>query len=84
VFDDGEDERQVGRWARCVGPKGRWKRMLLKKYVEMGVRSVFDDEEGAEEEEDERKVSPVMHQTCLHWAYQVTQEDLDQAWQERG
>ena len=76
-LEDGEDERQVGRWMRCVGERGRWKRMLLKKYVEMGVRSVFDDDEG---EEEEMKVSPVMHQTCLHWACQVTQEDLDEAW----
>ena len=81
-LDDGEDERQIGRWVRCVGPKGRWKRMLLKKYVEMGVRSAFDDEE--DDEMEERKVSPVMHQTCLHWAYQVTQDDLDEAWRERG
>jgi hypothetical protein len=81
-LDDGEDERQVGRWLRCVGPKGRWKRMLLKKYVEMGVRSVFDDEDG-DDAEEERKVSPVIHQTCLHWGYQVTQEDLDEAWQEK-
>jgi hypothetical protein len=78
-LDDGEDERQVGRWARCVGNKGRWKRMLLKKYVEAGVRSVFDDDDG----DEETLVSPVMHQTCLHWAYQVTQEDLDEAWRER-
>ncbi|KAK5307611.1 hypothetical protein LTR99_000583 [Exophiala xenobiotica] len=79
-LDDGEDERQVGRWSRCVGPKGRWKRMLLKKYIQAGVRSIFDDD--AEERENE--VSPVMHQTCHHWAYQVTQEDLDEAWRERG
>lgn len=77
--DDGEDERQVGRWLRCVGPKGRWKRMLLKKYVETGVRSIFDDDNDADKE-----VSPVMHQTCHHWAYQVRQEDLDEAWSERG
>ncbi|KAI1618285.1 hypothetical protein EDD36DRAFT_413972 [Exophiala viscosa] len=77
--DDGEDERQVGRWLRCVGPKGRWKRMLLKKYVENGVRSIFDDDNDAD-----REVSPVMHQTCHHWAYQVRQEDLDEAWRERG
>ncbi|KIW65638.1 hypothetical protein PV04_07880 [Phialophora macrospora] len=82
-LDDGEGERQAGRWLRCVGPKGRWKRMLLKKYVEMGVRSVFDDEDGDDDAEEERKVSPVIHQTCLHWGYQVTQEDLDEAWQEK-
>ena len=78
-LDDGEDERQVGRWSRCVGPKGRWKRMLLKKYIQSGVRSIFDDDA----EEREKEVSPVMHQTCHHWAYQVTHEDLDEAWRER-
>ncbi|EXJ74138.1 uncharacterized protein A1O5_02432 [Cladophialophora psammophila CBS 110553] len=85
----GEDERQVTRWLRCVGPKGRWKMMLLKKYVEMGVHSVFDDGDDGdvvddnEDDKQERMVSPVMHQTCLHWGYQVTQADLDDAWRAR-
>ncbi|KIW91980.1 uncharacterized protein Z519_06962 [Cladophialophora bantiana CBS 173.52] len=86
-LNNGEDERQVARWLRCVGPKGRWKTMLLKKYVEMGVHSVFDDggDDDVVDEDDkqERKVSPVMHQTCLHWGYQVGQADLDDAWRAR-
>ena len=72
-----DDERQVSRWKKCVGVTGRWRRMLLKKYVGMGVREVFDD--GAEEGE-EQEVSPVMHQTCHHWAFMVTQEVLDGYW----
>ncbi|EXJ88363.1 hypothetical protein A1O1_05293 [Capronia coronata CBS 617.96] len=80
--EDGEDERQVGRWVRCVGPRGRWKRLLLKKYVELGVRSIFDDDFDGDGD-GSKNVSPVMHQTCHHWAYQVTQEDLDDAWRER-
>ncbi len=70
-----DDERQISRWRKCVGETGRWRRMLLKKYVQMGVRDVFDDGE-----EEDQEVSPVMHQTCHHWAYQVRQEDLDSAW----
>lgn len=70
-----DDVRQVSRWKKCVGQTGRWRRMLLKKYVGMGVREVFDD--GAEEQEE---VSPVMHQTCHHWAFMVTQEVLDEYW----
>lgn len=77
-----DDDRQVGRWSRCVGPKGRWKRMLLKKYIDMGVTSVYADED--DEDDQDRQVSPVMHQTCHHWAYEVRQEDLDEAWAERG
>jgi hypothetical protein len=72
-----DDERQVSRWKKCVGETGRWKRILLKKYVAMGVREVFDDGE------DDKEVSPVIHQTCHHWAYQVLQSDLDKAWQGR-
>ena len=71
-----DDERQVSRWKKCVGSTGRWKRMLLKKYVSAGVRDVFDDGE-----EEGKEVSPVMHQTCHHWAYCVTQEDLDEHWE---
>jgi hypothetical protein len=71
-----DDERQVSRWNKCVGPTGRWRRMLLKKYKNTGVREVFDD--GADE--DAPEVSPVMHQTCHHWAFEVTQEVLDEYW----
>lgn len=59
-----DDERQIGRWGKCVGETGRWRRMLLKKYVSMGIREVFDDGE----DEEKGDVSPVMHQTCHHWA----------------
>lgn len=71
-----DDERQVSRWKKCVGPTGRWKRMLLKAYLKSGVRHVFDDGE----EEECIEVSPVMHQTCHHWAIEIKQYDLDEAW----
>lgn len=57
-----DDERQVSRWAKCVGEKGRWRRTLLKKYKQLGIRDVMtygDDDE-------ENDVSPVVHQTCHH------------------
>lgn len=71
-----DDERQVSRWQKCVGNTGRWRRMLLKKYVAMGVKEVFDDGE----EEESVEVSPVMHQTCHHWAFEVRQGILDEFW----
>ena len=61
-----DDERQIGRWQRCVGATGRWRRSLLKKYVSMGVKEVFDDGE----DEEKGDVSPVQHQTCFQWAYE--------------
>jgi hypothetical protein len=75
-----DDERQVSRWKKCVGETGRWRRMLLKKYMQLGVREVFDD--GANE--DAPEVSPVMHQTCHHWAFEVRQEHLDKFWASGG
>lgn len=75
-----DDERQISRWKKCVGETGRWRRMLLKKYVQQGVRTVFDDGE----EEDAVEVSPVMHQTCHHWAFEVRQQHLDAFWEEGG
>ncbi|KAI6090306.1 hypothetical protein F4821DRAFT_229025 [Hypoxylon rubiginosum] len=76
-----DDDRQVGRWKKCVGETGRWRRTLLKKYVQTGIRSVTDegDDEGEEREGD---VSPVVHQTCHHWAWEVRQEALDRFWAE--
>lgn len=71
-----DDDRQVSRWSKCVGDTGRWRRMLLKKYMALGVREVFDD--GADE--DAPEVSPVMHQTCHHWAFEVRQNVLDDYW----
>lgn len=74
-----DDERQVSRWKKCVGETGRWRRTLLKKYIQMGIRSVFDDGDEADGRGD---VSPVVHQTCHHWAYEVRQEALDRYWAE--
>lgn len=71
-----DDERQISRWRKCVGLTGRWRRMLLKKYVTLGIREVFDDGE----DEDQVDVSPVMHQTCAHWAFEVRQNVLDEYW----
>lgn len=71
-----DDDRQVSRWRKCVGDTGRWRRMLLKKYIALGVREVFDDGE----DEDAPEVSPVMHQTCHHWAFEVRQNVLDDYW----
>lgn len=74
-----DDQRQVDRWARCVGAKGRWKRVLLKQYLQRGIRHVMDEEGGEGGQGGE--VSPVVSQTCLHWAWEVRQHDLDHIWE---
>jgi hypothetical protein len=70
-----DDERQIGRWKRCVGETGRWRRTLLKKYQAADIRTVAD-----EGEDDVEGVSPVIHQTCHHWAWEVRQGALDALW----
>jgi hypothetical protein len=76
-----DDERQISRWKKCVGDTGRWRRTLLKQYVQRGIESVFDDGEDVDGKGGE--VSPVVSQTCLHWAFEVRQDALDRYWLER-
>ncbi|KAI0859168.1 hypothetical protein F4860DRAFT_279650 [Xylaria cubensis] len=72
-----DDERQISRWRKCVGETGRWRRILLKKYAQNGIRTVTDEDDEVDEKRD---VSPVVHQTCHHWAWEVRQEALDRFW----
>ena len=60
-----DDERQIGRWSKCAGEKGRWKNNLISKIVKAGCNW------------DNIAVSPVVRQTLQHWAYQLTEEDFN-------
>ena len=59
-----DDERQMSRWRAICGPTGRWKSNLAAKVL--AARATFDD----------ARVSPVVRQTLLHWAYELTASDL--------
>jgi len=61
-----DDERQIGRWKRCAGVKGRWRNNLVTKVFNSGKKK-FDDP----------SVSPVVRQTLLHWGYELTEKDYD-------
>ena len=58
-----DDARQISRWTGVGGEKGRWKNNLLNKIVSSNRR--FDD----------ASISPVVRQTMLHWAIEVTEKD---------
>jgi len=60
-----DDERQIGRWSKCAGEKGRWKNNLISKIVKSGCGW------------DNYNISPVVRQTLLHWAYDLTEEDFN-------
>jgi hypothetical protein len=60
-----DDERQIGRWKNCTGPKGRWKNNLIGKLVK------------SESAYDNMAVSPVVRQTLQHWGYRLTKADFE-------
>jgi hypothetical protein len=60
-----DDERQVDRWLKGQGPKGRWRVQLMNKIIK--DRAKFDD----------AKISPVIRQVLLHWAYELTSADFE-------
>merc|ERR1719382_1192116 len=61
-----DDERQIGRWKNCTGPKGRWKGNLIGKIARAGAG--YDDP----------VISPVVRQTLQHWGYRLTEKDYNQ------
>ena len=52
-------------WLASIITQGRWKRALLNKINAAGA--AFDD----------ALVSPVIRQTLLHWAFEVSAKDLE-------
>lgn len=60
-----DDARQIDRWLKGQGPTGRWRTQLCNKVLQSKSKQ-FDD----------ALVSPVIRQTCLHWAYELTSKDL--------
>ncbi|XP_072036205.1 uncharacterized protein [Amphiura filiformis] len=62
-----DDERQIGRWDRCTGVKGRWRNNLIAKCARSGCAY------------DNTAVSPVVRQTLQHWGYRLTEADFNKA-----
>ena len=60
-----DDDRQVDRWLKGQGPRGRWRCQLANKVLASKDQR-FDD----------ATISPVIRQTCQHWAYALTDPDL--------
>ena len=67
-----DDARQISRWTGVGGEKGRWKNNLLNKIVSSNIR--FDD----------ASISPVVRQTMLHWAIEVTEKDCSKFAKSKG
>lgn len=60
-----DDERQIKRWAAGQGPTGRWRGRVCNDLIRAG--KPWDDE----------KISRVIRQVLQHWAYRLTEADLE-------
>ena len=60
-----DDRRQIDRWLKLAGPKGRFRRTLMNKIIKNGKS--FNDE----------SISPVIRQTLQHWGYKLTKSHLE-------
>ena len=61
-----DDARQIGRWKRLAGKKGRFRASLVRKCYEKS---------SSETPWSDVRVSPVIRQTLLHWGYVLTEAD---------
>jgi len=59
-----DDKRQINRWLKFTGPKGRFKKRLINMILKKNT--TFDD----------FSISPVIRQGLQQWAYQLTKKDL--------
>lgn len=62
----GDDGRQISRWMKSVGEKGRFRSQLCNKIFAAGGFSHVSDV----------KISPVIRQTLLHWGLEITEDIL--------
>ena len=60
-----DDRRQIDRWLKLAGPKGRFRRNLMNKILKSGKK--YND----------KSVSPVIRQVLQHWGYKLTKSHLD-------
>mmetsp|Transcript_17545 Transcript_17545/g.42841 ORF Transcript_17545/g.42841 Transcript_17545/m.42841 type:complete len:304 (+) Transcript_17545:76-987(+) len=62
-----DDARQISRWSGVAGPKGRFRNQLINKVIAAGRAH------------NDPNISPVIRQTLHHWAYELTEQDLEKA-----
>jgi len=65
-----DDERQISRWLKSAGPRGRFRSQLCNKILAQGKNGC-----GTEKLND-FTISPVIRQTLLHWGLEITESVL--------
>ena len=67
-----DDERQIDRWNKIVGPNGRFRIRLMNMLINKN------------KEYDDYTISPVIRQVLLHWGYELTKKDFDEYKKSKG
>ena len=62
-----DDKRQIGRWLKLAGPKGRFRKFLVTEILKKGTKKDYNND----------KISPAIRQTLQHWGYKLTKKDFD-------
>lgn len=60
-----DDVRQIRRWLKSAGPKGRFRSQLCNKIL------------SANTTHNDATISPVIRQTLLHWGLEITDDILE-------
>lgn len=60
-----DDERQIKRWERLAGTKGRFKKWLITQIIKK--KGKWND----------YSISPKIRQTLLQWGYELTKNDYE-------
>lgn len=60
-----DDTRQISRWLKSAGLKGRFRSQLCNKILAAGTSA------------GDVKISPVIRQTLLHWGLEVTEDVVE-------
>jgi len=59
-----DDKRQIDRWLKSAGPKGRFRSQLCNMVIAKNTTA------------DDATVSPVIRQTLFHWGFDLTEEKV--------
>ena len=72
-----DDERQVSRWKKLAGHKGRFMRFLVTQILNKS-------DEPKNKKWCDISVSPKIRQVLQHWGYELTKNDYDFEYKRRG
>ena len=72
-----DDERQVSRWKKLAGHKGRFMRFLVTQILKKSNEPI-------NKKWCDISVSPKIRQVLQHWGYELTKKDYDFEYKRRG